>query len=81
MDGVWIELQPQGGGAAIPLGWATYGGARPAVEAAYGWRFLASGFTLTVGPLPAGTYTIIAYPHDVVAGGLMPPQTRVITIQ
>jgi N-acetylneuraminic acid mutarotase len=66
VDATHVYAAPAGGGAAIFLGAAQYGGARADVAAVYGAQFTNSGFTLgNAGQaLTAGTYTIIAWAHN-----------------
>jgi hypothetical protein len=65
---VWAYPNPGSGAAPIFVGVAGYGWNRPDIGAAYGGRFAASGFGLTVGNLAPGTYQIIAYAHSTVTG-------------
>jgi hypothetical protein len=61
------------------LGWADYGGTRPDVADRYGTRFLNSGYSLATGiGDSSGSYTIIAYVHDTVAGGFH--QQQAVTV-
>lgn len=66
VDAIHVYAAPAGGGAAIFLGVAPYGGARADVAAIFGSQFTNSGFTLWGAgqALPAGTYTILAYAHN-----------------
>lgn len=68
VDAIHVYALPAGGGA-IFLGVAPYGGPRPDVAAIYGAQFTNSGFTLFAGSaLPAGAYTIAAFPHNAMTG-------------
>jgi hypothetical protein len=51
------------------LGAATYGVSRPDVAAAFGSRFLNSGYTLNVTTnLAPGTYTLVVFARSTVTG-------------
>jgi hypothetical protein len=62
------------------VGVAEYGAQRPDVAAAYGSRFLESGYNL-LGTLSPGTYLLAVFPHDAVNHEFTPALTRVITVQ
>ena len=65
IDFVHVYAWPTGGGSAIFLGAAMLGAPqRPDVAAYYGAQFVNSGFSLTTGPLPPGTYDIAVYAHN-----------------
>ncbi len=65
IDFVHVYAWPIGGGPAIFLGAATLGAPqRPDVASYYGAQFASSGFSLTTGPLPPGTYNIAVYAHN-----------------
>ena len=64
VDAVHVYAWPAAGGAAIFLGVATLGGARPDVAAAYGAQFLNSGFNLVAGSLNPGPYVIAVYTRN-----------------
>jgi hypothetical protein len=69
------------GGPAIFLGAAAYGGARPDLGAVFGAQFTNSGFTLTAGPLAAGTYTIVAFAHDALTGAFDATARATLTVR
>ncbi len=80
VDGVYIWAYPSGGGAGIPLGWADYGKTRQDVAGRYGSRFLNSGYSLATGIVnSSGSYTIVAYVHDALAGGFH--QQQAVTVR
>ena len=60
---VHVYAQPAGGGAAIFLGVATLGDARPDVAARYGPQYANAGFHLSFNgaTLPAGAYDIVVF--------------------
>lgn len=59
IDAVQVWAIPDAGGPAVFVGAATLAGARPDVASAYGSRFGASGFDLSVTQaLPQGTYRL-----------------------
>jgi N-acetylneuraminic acid mutarotase len=68
-------------GPAIFLGAAAYGGARPDLGAVFGSQFTNSGFTLTAGPLAAGTYTIVAFAHNALTGAFDATARATITVR
>ncbi|MCL4535500.1 MAG: hypothetical protein M1370_10130 [Bacteroidetes bacterium] len=82
VSAVHVWAFPQGGGANVFLGAATYGGSRPAVGSTYGSRFTNSGFDLTVpaGTLPAGAYTIRAYAYSTVSASFSNSDDVAITV-
>jgi len=63
VSAVHVWAQPVGGGAAIFLGAATLGDARPDVAARYGSQYANAGFHLEIrsGVLPIGTYDIAVF--------------------
>jgi hypothetical protein len=80
VDGVYLWAYPASGGSGTPLGWAEYGGTRPDVADRYGTRFLNSGYSLKTGIVnSSGSYTIIAYVHDTLAGGFH--QQQAVTVR
>ena len=80
VDGVDIYANPAAG-AAVFLGSATYGGARPDIAQLYGARFSASGFSLRTSTiLPAGAYTISANAHSTATGTFNNMQTVAVTV-
>jgi hypothetical protein len=64
VDAVHVFATPTGGGAAIFLGVASYGGSRPDIGAIFGARFTDSGFGLVVTGLAPGSYTLQAFAHS-----------------
>ena len=78
VDAVEVWALPVGGGQALLLGQAAYGGARPDVGAIFGSRFTPSGYSITAAALPSGSYDIVAYARSTVAGGFN--STRVARI-
>jgi hypothetical protein len=59
---------PVNGGPPQFLGPCAYGGQRPDVGAAFGSQFAASGFSLTVTGLDAGSYDVIVFARSTVTG-------------
>jgi glucose/arabinose dehydrogenase len=59
---------PAAGGTPIALGVPTYGLSRPDIAAVLGSQFQASGYSLTVGALPAGTWDIAVIARSTVTG-------------
>lgn len=69
IDVLHVWAHPVDGGAPRFLGVAAYGGKRPDVAAAFGARFLESGFGVNVADLPAGTYDVVVYGFSKATGG------------
>jgi len=65
---VWAYPNPGSGAAAVFLGAANYGGARPDVGGAFGAQFTSSGYGLTVSGLSPGPYQIVVFAHSSVTG-------------
>ena len=61
-----------GHGTPIFVDAATYGGARPDVAAAFGDRFLQSGYGLFVRGLAPGTYDLALFPWSLAKGDFLP---------
>jgi hypothetical protein len=80
VDAIHVWAAPSGGGASIFLGAANYGQFRPDVAAAFGERFGHSAFGLTA-TLPAGTYTLLVFPHVIRLGTFGAARTVTITVQ
>jgi hypothetical protein len=80
VDTMHVWATPTNGGAAVFLGVATYGTARPDVGAVFGARFTNSGFTLNATVAP-GTYTISVYAHSTVANAFNNIATAVVTVR
>ena len=68
IDAVHVWALPQTGGAAVFVGVAAYGAARPDIGTQFGAQFTNSGFSLTGASLPAGPYTLAAFAHSTVSG-------------
>jgi predicted outer membrane repeat protein len=66
--GIDVTALPVGGGAAIPLGTATLGGARPDVAALYGAQYANAGFQLSVSGLAPGVYDLRVTARSAVSG-------------
>jgi glucose/arabinose dehydrogenase len=75
---VWATLE---GGATQFAGVATYGTARSDIAAAYGSRFLNSGWTLNVSGLSSGVWTLRAYVHSSVTGAFTPSAPITVRVQ
>jgi len=67
VDGVVMYAYPNFGSGepAISLGPAAYGLTRNDIARQYGSAFVSSGFQLMATGLPAGTYRIVAFAHNV----------------
>jgi len=65
---VWAYPNPGSNAPPVFLGSATYGSTRSDLVAYAGAQFAASGFSLSVQGLPAGTYDLAVFAHSVVAG-------------
>ena len=81
VDAVHVWAFPAGGGAALFLGSAPYGGSRADVGAAFGARFTDSGFHLTASGLVPGTYHVTAYAHSVPAGAFDASAGSTVTVR
>jgi hypothetical protein len=64
IDTLHVWAYPTTGAPPIWVGVAAHGGQRPDVAAAFGSRFLTSGFAIQVATLPAGTYDLVVYAHS-----------------
>jgi uncharacterized protein (DUF2141 family) len=81
VDTVHVWAHPAAGGAAVFLGAAKYGDARPDVARYLGAQFENSGFSLSVRDLPAGTYRIEASAHSSMTRAFDHTRNRVITVR
>ena len=63
VDAVHVWAYPAAGGTPLFVGAAVYGTVRPDVASLFGERYLSSGFDVT-GPLPAGSYRVVAFAHS-----------------
>jgi hypothetical protein len=68
IDAVHVWAFPAGGGSPRFLGAAQYGARHDDVAAAFGTRFLNSGYNLVLSGLNSGTYTIVVYARSSVTG-------------
>jgi len=68
IDAIHVWALPVAGGAPIFLGAATTGISRPDVGAAFGGSYADAGFGLIAGPLPSGTYALVAFAHNARSG-------------
>ena len=80
VDAVHVYAYPASGAPATFLGVAAYGAPRGDVAAAYGARFLNSGYSLPVASLPPGTYDLAFYAHSTVANAFNIVRNRRITV-
>jgi hypothetical protein len=72
-------VTPTGHGDPIFVDAAIYGGARPDVAAAFGDRFLNSGYGVFVKNLPPGMYDLALFPWSVAKGDFLPATlTRIV---
>jgi hypothetical protein len=68
VDAIHVWAFPASGAAAVLVGTATPGDARPDLVAAFGSaRFLSGGYSLN-GALQPGNYTLVVYAHSTVTG-------------
>jgi hypothetical protein len=65
---VWAYPNPGSGAAAVFLGTATYGVSRQDLVPYVGAQFAASGYSLQVRNVAAGTYDLAVFAHSAVAG-------------
>ena len=81
IDFVHVYAWPVGGGPATFLGAATLGvPQRPDVAAAFGSQFTGSGYSLTTGPLAAGTYDVVVYAHNTLGNTIDGRAVRVTAV-
>ena len=78
VDAVDVVAYPSGGGAAIPLGLASYGLARSDIAQTYGSQFTNAGYEKVVRGLAPGTYQIVASARSTVTGTYN--QSRSVTV-
>lgn len=81
VDAVHVWAYPLDGSAPLFVGQATSGGARPDVAAVHGDGFRASGYSLTVTDLGAGTYDVAVFAHSRVRGGFVPARVVRVTVR
>jgi hypothetical protein len=62
------------------IGAVTPSVARPDVAALFGPQFATAGFSITVGGLVPGTYTLAIYPHSQITNTFAPPQVLTVTV-
>jgi hypothetical protein len=79
VSAVHVYATPSGGAQQF-LGVASYGIARSDIGAAFGARFTNSGFSLNVGPLAAGSYTITAYAFSTVTNAYSIVRSTQVTV-
>jgi hypothetical protein len=77
---VWAYPNPGSGAAAIYLGAASYGGARPDIAGYLGSQFVNSGYGLTVKGLMPGVYQIVAFARSRLAGTFNNARSVVVTV-
>jgi hypothetical protein len=80
VDAIHVYAYPVGGGAAMFLGVATYGLARPDIGGVYGAQFTNSGYSLIVDVV-AGNYDIVAFSRSTVANAFSLATIARVTIQ
>jgi hypothetical protein len=68
VDTLHVWAFPVSGGAAQFAGVASYGMARPDLGAAFGPRFMNSGYSLFINTLGPGTYDLVVFSHSTVTG-------------
>ena len=80
VDAVHAYAYPVLGGPATFLGAASYGASRADVAAAYGARFVNSGYSLPIAHLPPGSYDLAFYAHSTVSNSFNVVRTRRVTV-
>jgi acyl-CoA thioesterase-1 len=80
VDAVHVWAFPLTGGAAVFVGVAAYGGARPDLGAIFGSRFTDSGYALLVSGLAPGAYQLVAYAHSSASGTFNDLRSVLVTI-
>jgi hypothetical protein len=81
VDAVHVWAYPSGSGAAaLFVGSAAFGGARPDLAPHFGAQFVNSGFGLTVRGLAPGTYQLVAFARSTVTGTFNNARTVTVTI-
>jgi hypothetical protein len=80
VDAVHVYAYPVSGAPSTFVGVASYGTARPDVAAAYGARFLNSGYALPIASLPPGAYHLAFYGHSTVSNSFNIVRTRRVTV-
>jgi hypothetical protein len=68
VDAIHVYAYPNPGSGAAPifLGFAHYGETRTDIGQRFGAAFTASGFSIPIAGLPAGTYQLVAYAHSII---------------
>jgi hypothetical protein len=80
IDAVHVWAYPAGGGSPVFLGATEVFEDRRDAADEFGLRFARSGFQIPASGLPAGTYTIVAYPHSALTGQFSSATASTITI-
>jgi hypothetical protein len=82
VDKVHVYAYPNPGSGATPvfLGEAPFGGIRPDVGRAFGARFAASSFGMTIAGLTPGDYEVVAYAHSTVTNSFNNAKAVRITV-
>jgi YVTN family beta-propeller protein len=81
IDAVHVWAYPASG-APIFVGTAEYACCnRPDVVAQYGLKYQLSGFRITIGTLPSGSYTLVFYAHSNRSGTFSNAQAVVVAVQ
>jgi YVTN family beta-propeller protein len=81
VDQVHVWAYPAGGAAPILVGLATYGVNRPDIAALFGAKYQPSGFSISVGNLPSGTYTLAFFARSNRSNTFSNVQTVTVTVQ
>jgi len=81
IDVLHVWAHPVDGSAPKFLGVAAYGGMRPDVAAAFGARFLQSGFGVNVAGLPPGKYDVVVYGFSKATGGFSVAASVRVTVR
>jgi YVTN family beta-propeller protein len=64
VDQIHVWAYPAGGAAPLLVGLASYGQRRPDIAALFGTKYQFSGFSIPVGNLPSGSYTLAFFAHS-----------------
>jgi len=80
VDAVHVWAFPTSGGPPVFVGTAAVRLYRPDVGAAFGLEGVASGFQISVGSLPSGTYWLTFYAHNSVSGQFDDSQAVLVTV-
>ena len=80
VDAIHVWAYPSLGGTPTFAGSGLLGRPRPDVAAIFGAQFANAGFELTVGNLPAGSYTLVVYARQASTGTFAAQRTVNVTV-